>query len=686
MEGSSQANLGSKIRNKNATALNLMKRRNQARKIAERIKSGVRRNNSSLYTPKSNGFSSKKALLQNYANFKHSDTPCRFMFYQNGSWVGLSGEEFGVLKSNFLAGRSMEMVSIEGTEFLFDFLRMLIIDTVTGEERSISWIDVHGKSFFPKFVVGEEDIHTIPETPSCPKVGISKTRTKNNKSLKRKRNILNSSEERPNSSPANQPDVPRSLPLNNRVMERPRWPNVVILNDGDELYSAVKNIFLPGLTRIDPGVSITSIHRCLNLGPLGEARFKVFRNQREMTKAARGIDNTRLAWHGTSSEGVSSIVTYGFGMPSKFPVAESYGVGIYLSPRDLPHISAMQSEVDVNGEKHVILCRVILGHAEQIEVGSQQFHPSSIDFDSGVDSVENPNCPMRYETAAAHLLSRTSSDEPQGISGDLEWKQMDMTKAAIVTHGFAMPSKFSGNEGYGVGIYLSPRHLPHVSATLSKADVNGEKHVILCRVILGGVEKVQAGSRQFHPSSVDFDTDRKKPYPRSLSYTTMEGSSQANLVSKIRTRNATALNLMKRKNQARKIAERIKSGVRRTNSTLYTPQNNGFSSVFSSKKALLQNYSNFKRSDTPSRFMFYQNGSWVGISGDVFGVLKSGFLAGRPTGMVRVEGCQYLFDFLRMLRIDMVTGEQRSISWIDVHGKCFFPESVLGEDTSTTVP
>ncbi|KAF8411877.1 hypothetical protein HHK36_004436 [Tetracentron sinense] len=257
MEGSSQDNLGSKIRTRNATTLNLMKTRNQARKITERIKSGLHRNNSSLYTPNSNGFSSKKALLRNYANFKRSDTPCRSMFYHNGSSFGLSGEEFEVLKSNFLAGRSMELVSIEGTEFLFDFLRMLIVEMVTyGEQR----------------------------------------------------------------------------------------------------------------------------------------------NQREMTKAARGIDNTRLAWHGTSSKGVSSIITYGFGMHSKFPVAESYGVGIYLSSRDLPHTSEMQLEVDVNGEKHVVLCRVILGHTEKIEGGSQQFHPSSIDFDSGVDNVENPNWYIVWST------------------------------------------------------------------------------------------------------------------------------------------------------------------------------------------------------------------------------------------------------------------------------------------------
>lgn len=34
----------------------------------------------------------------------------------------------------------------------------------------------------------------------------------------------------------------------------------------------------------------------------------------------------------------------------------------------------------------------------------------------------------------------------------------------------------------------------------------GENHVILCRVILGKREKVQAGSQQSYPSSAEFDT------------------------------------------------------------------------------------------------------------------------------------------------------------------------------------
>lgn len=56
-------------------------------------------------------------------------------------------------------------------------------------------------------------------------------------------------------------------------------------------------------------------------------------------------------------------------------------------------LSSTQSEADDDGVKHMVLCRVILGKIEKVEAGSQQSHPSSTEFDTGVD---DPKCPKRY--------------------------------------------------------------------------------------------------------------------------------------------------------------------------------------------------------------------------------------------------------------------------------------------------
>lgn len=49
-----------------------------------------------------------------------------------------------------------------------------------------------------------------------------------------------------------------------------------------------------------------------------------------------------------------------------------------------------------------MLCRVILGKMEQISEGSKQFHPSSEEFDSGVDNLADPR---RYIIWSSYMNS-----------------------------------------------------------------------------------------------------------------------------------------------------------------------------------------------------------------------------------------------------------------------------------------
>lgn len=49
------------------------------------------------------------------------------------------------------------------------------------------------------------------------------------------------------------------------------------------------------------------------------------------------------------------------------------------------------------------------------------------------------------------------------------------------------------------------------SAKIVEADENSEKHMKMCQVFLGNVEKVEVGSQQCYPSSVDFDSGSDDP-------------------------------------------------------------------------------------------------------------------------------------------------------------------------------
>lgn len=57
----------------------------------------------------------------------------------------------------------------------------------------------------------------------------------------------------------------------------------------------------------------------------------------------------------------------------------------------LVFFSASYCDIDENGVGHMVFCRVILGNMEPVRPGSAQFHPSSENFDSGVDDLQNPS-------------------------------------------------------------------------------------------------------------------------------------------------------------------------------------------------------------------------------------------------------------------------------------------------------
>lgn len=66
------------------------------------------------------------------------------------------------------------------------------------------------------------------------------------------------------------------------------------------------------------------------------------------------------------------------------------------------YFSAMMSEADDNEEKHVLLCRVILGNVEMVVDGPL---PSSVNFDTGVDNIENPTWyVVKWANMNTHIL------------------------------------------------------------------------------------------------------------------------------------------------------------------------------------------------------------------------------------------------------------------------------------------
>uniref|UniRef100_A0A7N0VLP8 PARP catalytic domain-containing protein n=1 Tax=Kalanchoe fedtschenkoi TaxID=63787 RepID=A0A7N0VLP8_KALFE len=178
-----------------------------------------------------------------------------------------------------------------------------------------------------------------------------------------------------------------------------RWPNCRPMNAGHRGFETVKRLFLARMRTVDPRAEVRSVHRFAGAIGLARARFFSFKRCAELTAAARsGKSNLVFAWHATSAEGVGRITGYGFTTPND--VTSSYGVGVHLCPVSLPDLSAVDSEPDEYGEKHVILCRVLMGNVEKVDAGSKQCRPRSTSFDNGADNLSNPK---RYVVWCANM-------------------------------------------------------------------------------------------------------------------------------------------------------------------------------------------------------------------------------------------------------------------------------------------
>ncbi|KAJ4766821.1 Poly [ADP-ribose] polymerase [Rhynchospora pubera] len=339
--------------------------------------------------------SSSINLLQEFKNFKSSSDPSRFLYFENGSWFDFAREVFDELRDGFLHGKSTLEVSIGGNSYVFDFLRMVKVDVESGASNSIAWIDATGKCFFPRVALDDSagqksDVEVSDEEISDP--------LSNSNSKKRKRDRDDDSfEECTDESP----DVSSSTTCshinkncNYDTLQGPRWKNVHKVEKEDRFYRVVERLFLTGMARssvVQSPVEVTAVHKCKQEGPAGSRRMKAFQLLVQEMKSLRAENCVQFGWYGANLNDLKSALEFGFGTTnSSLLGSKSHGVGVHLTSPHFPCDSAMMAQEDENGERHVLLCRVIMGQAEQVEEGSSQAQPSTGEYDSGVDNLNNP--------------------------------------------------------------------------------------------------------------------------------------------------------------------------------------------------------------------------------------------------------------------------------------------------------
>ncbi|XP_057952319.1 probable inactive poly [ADP-ribose] polymerase SRO5 [Malania oleifera] len=176
---------------------------------------------------------------------------------------------------------------------------------------------------------------------------------------------------------------------------------MVRLDEGNRLHDIIKRRFISGLGSLTERTTVVAIHRNSNSCFTGRARLQSFQGfSRALERKCGGNANVKLAWYATSRDAISSIISHGFGYSQERDNSGLYGRGIYLCPIDSSIESVKFSSVDETGLRHLLLCRVLLGKIELVHPGSEQCHPSSEEFDSGVDNLV---APKKYIVWSTHM-------------------------------------------------------------------------------------------------------------------------------------------------------------------------------------------------------------------------------------------------------------------------------------------
>ncbi|KAK7309747.1 hypothetical protein RJT34_06722 [Clitoria ternatea] len=358
-----------------------------------------------------------RSSIRRFLNYKKSGRPERLMFYKNGEWLDFPKDIVDMVKKDLAVKKAAVEVELNGFHLVFDFLHMYQVDLKSGLQQPIAWIDEAQRCFFPEiFTASDEEPYNF-----CKQEG----------------------EKSPDSYESNEINLHLEIQINGveqcKLSECSGESNAVVNgieidtkqnrcqydvevedsinkrdcgNDGEAIpknqdlgldaytesvygkldLDSVQKMFLKGTSSFGSTDSdIVEIYRCS--GASMQARWELFQKQAEITKKFRGDANIRYAWLASSKRELSTMMEYGFGHCGLSASKCIYGTGVHLAACSCPDANARYCDNDENEIRHMVLCRVIMGNMEILCRGTNQFHPSSCEYDNGVDDIQ---CPRYY--------------------------------------------------------------------------------------------------------------------------------------------------------------------------------------------------------------------------------------------------------------------------------------------------
>uniref|UniRef100_A0A0D9W1K1 PARP n=1 Tax=Leersia perrieri TaxID=77586 RepID=A0A0D9W1K1_9ORYZ len=352
--------------------------------------------------------------IERYNNFKISGMPVRVLSYQQGGWRDFPEDVVNLVQQSFKLKSPITSAVFQNRQVLFDFMRMICLDSAMAIDKPIAWIDDHGKCFSPDSCSGVipseplqhgkneffKSIHDLSSSYEAHQHdGMSSSAAESsssasfnvvlsdaqkvNDAVEDKQKVLNEGHEVVGE------DKKGHLIHSNGTSDGTMQAPCINQNNGTRPDSAVRNLLFQGLGHLTEK-DVIGIYRTPLLDQQGRPRYTLFQEEVQITKSQRGNANERYAWLACTKDTMEEMMMRGalkIANPLQGPTC---GVGAHLAPANYSNICAGYSDIDENGILRMMLCRVIMGNVEVVSSGSKQCQPTSESFDSGVDDLQKP--------------------------------------------------------------------------------------------------------------------------------------------------------------------------------------------------------------------------------------------------------------------------------------------------------
>lgn len=298
-----------------------------------------------------------KQVLQSYKNFMSSAPPKRILLRHGAVWKDVPEKIVKLARADFRAKKTITETGYQNHLFLLDFAHMTFIDTKTGLQRPIAWIDDNGKHYYPESFMQDQKLFMKKDFGNGSHEYIivepNGTREMNvqlgtSESSAESSNFDSSTEDvsspkraraEKNSIVKNYCDIGEAIGENEPCTLLPTACNLLHQANLGEVSRAqrtietVEKLLLQGLGSVIEPKDIIGIYRTPLLDNCGQVRYHIHQKQIQVTRCHRGNANVRYAWLACSKSTVDEMMLSGVLQVHKPPTkCASYGEGTLLTP------------------------------------------------------------------------------------------------------------------------------------------------------------------------------------------------------------------------------------------------------------------------------------------------------------------------------------------------------------------